>query len=133
MERRSVRVLISCITKIIKIPELELCRSEGPENTVVSTKRLPLRSCLQKLCWQDWKKQTDPLLQAGKKIYRQPVIRSSMQQTADLQKKEKRSQLENSLRPDIRYQDWKTKRLIMSASGHIKESEKRFFTVAGVR
>ena len=33
-----------------KIPELELCRSEGPENTVVSTKRLPLRSCLQKLC-----------------------------------------------------------------------------------
>ena len=33
-----------------KIPELELCRSEESENTVVSTKRLPLRSCLQKLC-----------------------------------------------------------------------------------
>lgn len=69
-------------------------------NKTITFKILPPKTLLTGL-----KKQTDPLSQAGRKIYRQPAIRSSMQQTADLQKKEKRSQLENSLRPDIRYQD----------------------------
>lgn len=69
-------------------------------NKTLTFKILPPKTLLTGL-----KKANRSFTASWKKIYRQPAIRSSMQQTADLQKKEKRSQLENSLRPDIRYQD----------------------------